>query len=542
MKIEVAQLNYIIGDIEGNQQKILQILADSSKQTTDLVIFSELAICGYPPKDLLEFPAFIDQCIAALEHIAKNCDPLLHVIIGGPSRNASPQGKKLYNSAYYIHQNTFKIVHHKWLLPTYDVFDEYRYFEPGNTLDPITIHGKKVGITICEDLWNVENTQFYTQNPLGQAKELDLIVNISASPFHVGHDADRKKILAIHSKKIHTPIIYVNQVGAHADLIFDGGSMVVNATGTLIKQLPFFEEKTECFDLNDLLKQGVDTQIPQNTELIYQALLLGIKDYFHKNGFQKAVLGLSGGIDSALVLCLAAKALGKENVLPVLMPSEYSSPSSIDDSVLLCKHLGMNYETVPIQNIFTSFNQELAGLFQNKPFDVTEENLQARTRGTILMAISNKFGRVLLNTTNKSEAAVGYGTLYGDMCGGLAVLGDVYKTEIYELARYINKNEEIIPINIIEKAPSAELRPDQKDSDSLPEYELLDQILKLFIEEKMSVEQLINKGFDKVICQKIITLVCRNEYKRYQFAPILRVSKKSFGSGWDMPLVAKAAF
>lgn len=433
----------------------------------------------------------------------------------------------------------------KSLLPTYDIFDEYRHFEPNKTFSVFDFGGKKIAITICEDLWDEQETQnefgrekLYQLSPLKELSALnpDLVINISASPFSYNQENSRKNILIKNAIKYQLPIVYANQVGAQTELIFDGGSVYLNKKGEIQEELNYFEEDFRIID-TEISTQNLQPKTDY-IEKIYHALILGIRDYFTKMGFKKATLGLSGGIDSALVLVLAVQALGKENVRVLLMPSRYSSDHSIDDALQLAKNLDIQYEIIPIQPMVDSFEHSLSDVFSNLSSDITEENIQARTRGILLMAISNKFGNILLNTTNKSECAVGYGTLYGDMNGGLSVLGDVYKTDIFKMANWINRDREIIPINTIQKPPSAELRPDQKDSDSLPDYEILDQILFDYIELNLSPDEIIAKGFDESTVLKTVKMVNTNEYKRFQAPPILRISSKAFGFGRRMPLVA----
>ena len=439
-------------------------------------------------------------------------------------------------------------IHNKTLLPTYDIFDEYRYFEPNAEYNLVEYKGKKIAITICEDLWekqavdnNFAKEELYTTSPMEKLSLLkpDFVVNIAASPFSHNQKNIRTEILQSISKKYHLPIIYVNQIGANTELIFDGDSMVINSKGDVACRLNYFEEDYGIIDLEEIENQKAEEKEVDYIEKIHDALVLGLKDYFGKMGFKQATLGLSGGIDSAVTVVLAERALGKENVRVLLMPSEFSSDHSIKDALDLANNLGIQYEIVPIQNIFKSFENSLAPIFGDLPFNVAEENIQARVRGTLIMGLSNKFGHIVLNTSNKSESAVGYGTLYGDMNGGIAVLGDVYKTDVFRLAYFMNKDEKVIPLNSIVKPPSAELRPDQKDSDSLPDYDILDEILYLYIEKNMPTSEIIEHGFAKEIVDKIIRLVNMNEYKRFQTAPVLRVSSKAFGYGRKIPLVAK---
>ncbi len=547
MKIALAQINTHIGNISSNVYSIIQNIERAKRDGAQLIIFPELCICGYPPLDLLEYDAFIDSCEKAVLQVAENCVGIA-AIVGAPSRNISLEGKNLFNSAFFLEAGKIKQVVHKTLLPNYDVFDEYRYFESNNEFNCIDFQGKKIALTICEDLWDVEEDKLYFRRPLEVLfkQNPDFIINIAASPFSTKHVEARKKVLHKTSSKYKIPVFYVNQVGAQTDLIFDGGSMVLNRDGNVVFELNYFQEDYRCIELDyvntakcvPFAAEGFSSSEIE-IERMHKALILGISDYFQKMGFKQAVLGLSGGIDSALVYTLAVQALGKDNVLGVLMPSPYSSDHSISDSLKLASNLGSRTEIIPIEDVFSQFQTSLSKQFSGLPENLTEENLQARIRGVLLMALSNKFGYILLNTSNKSEVAVGYGTLYGDMCGGLSVIGDVYKTQVYKLCKFINQYEEIIPLNIITKEPSAELRPNQKDSDSLPDYDLLDQILHAYIEERKGPSELVHLGFEKPLVDRVLKLVNTNEYKRFQTPPILRVTNKAFGSGRRMPLVGK---
>ncbi len=540
MKIALAQLNYHVGNFEANTQKIIKAINEAETQGAELVVFSELCICGYPARDFLEFDDFINQCTLALNEIAKHTGKVA-ALVGAPRKNPVVDGKDLFNSAFFIYQGKVSPVADKTLLPVYDVFDESRYFEPNNRFQVFEFNGKRLAITICEDIWNVGNDNpLYLSCPMEELvkQSPDIIINLSASPFSYVQHQERMKVIKANVLRYQLPMVYVNQVGAQTELIFDGGSVVVNKNGEILKQLPFFAETLSVYDTAvQCATETVAVESP--IQLIYEALVLGIRDYFAKLGFKKAILGLSGGIDSALVLCLAAEALGRENVMSLLLPSGFSSGHSLADAKKLCENLDSKYETVPIESNYQAFMQTLEPFFKDLPFSVAEENLQARVRGVLLMAFSNKFGYILLNTTNKSEAAVGYGTLYGDMCGGLAVLGDVYKTQAYELAAYINRNGEVIPQHIITKAPSAELRPNQKDSDSLPEYAVLDEILFQYIEKRRGPKDLVNMGFDKNLVNRVLKMVNMNEWKRFQAPPILRVSPKAFGMGRRMNIEGK---
>jgi NAD+ synthase (glutamine-hydrolysing) len=551
MKIALAQLNYHIGNFESNTNKIVAAIKNAKSQGAEIILFSELAVCGYPPRDFLEFEDFIQRCENAIDEIKLHTAGIA-VLVGCPSRNPKIEGKDLFNSAYFIADGEIKKIIHKTLLPTYDVFDENRYFEPNKTFEIVEYKGKKIAVTICEDLWNLgNNNPLYTICPMDELMKFqpEMILNLSASPFDYAHAEDRKRVLKANAEAYKIPIYYCNQVGAQTEIIFDGGSLVINSMGNVVEELKYFEEEIKLVNSelsivikgNEISEQEKIDHLPFtiHTKLIHDALVLGIKDYFEKMNFKKAILGLSGGIDSALVLYLAAQALGKENVHSLLLPSEYSTSHSISDAEELCENLGTSYDIVPIKNNYETFLNTLSPYFKDLPFSVAEENLQARTRGVLLMAFSNKFGYILLNTTNKSEAAVGYGTLYGDMCGGLAVLGDVYKTQVFELCKWINREHEIIPNNIITKPPSAELRPNQKDSDSLPEYDLLDKILYQYIEMRQGPKELIEQGFDAALVNRVLKMVNSNEWKRHQSPPILRVSPKAFGVGRRMPIVGK---
>lgn len=546
MKIALAQLNYHIGNFEGNISKIKAAIQRAKAAGAHLVVFAELAVSGYPPRDFLEFDDFIDKCLSAVDEIAKHCKGIA-AIVGAPTRNPDFLGKDLFNSAFFLTEGKVRNIRHKTLLPNYDVFDEYRYFEPNKKWDIISYKGQNIALTICEDLWNVGNNPLYTINPMDEliAKEPDLIINIAASPFNYDQYATRTGILRENAKRYNLPLIYVNHVGAQTELLFDGGSLVVDAKGKVITELSCFEEDFSVIDTTQLAATATGRQTDKypkdhiKTGLIYDALVMGIRNYFQKLGFTKAILGLSGGIDSAVTHVLAVEALGKDNVMPVLMPSQFSSEHSLTDSLELVKNTGTPHRIINIHDAYQIFDQTLKPIFNDTKFGLTQENLQARIRGVYLMALSNKHGYILLNTSNKSEAAVGYSTLYGDMNGGLSVLGDVYKTEVYELANYINMHQEVIPHSIISKPPSAELRPNQKDSDSLPDYSILDQILYQYIELRKGPKELIALGFDEALVRRTLKLVNTSEYKRHQTPPILRISPKAFGMGRRMPIVAK---
>lgn len=542
MKIAIAQLNYHIGHFKNNLKVMLEAIEQAKKESADLILFGELASCGYPPRDFLEFEDFIQKSNTTIDALCAASEDIA-IVVGAPSVNPVPEGKDLYNSAYFLHEKEIKHVQHKCLLPTYDVFDEYRYFEPATAFKLVPFKGKKIALTICEDIWNIGNENpLYTTCPLDEYEkdQPDLILNLSASPFSFGHIDERREIVRANSVRYKIPLFYANHAGAQTELIFDGGSLVANSKGVIVDELKLFEEDIRYYDL-ETVEATTKDNIPRHDKMenIRKALVLGIRDYFAKLGLKKAVLGLSGGIDSALVTVLAAQALGKENVKAVLMPSQFSSDHSITDSIELVNNLGIDHNIIEIQSIYDQFMGQLQALFEDRPFNVAEENLQSRSRGVLLMAISNKLGHILLNTSNKSELAVGYGTLYGDMCGGLSVIGDLYKTEVFELCRHLNKEGEVIPENIITKPPSAELRPNQKDSDSLPDYDILDSILFEYIENRKGPKEIIEMGHDAQLVERTLGLVNRNEFKRYQTAPVLRISTKAFGMGRRLPIVAK---
>lgn len=587
MKIALAQQNYHIGNFEDNTWKIIGAIQYAKSRGADLVVFSELSICGYAPRDFLEFNDFINECYRAIDIIKEHTEDI-GVIVGSPMRNPEIAGKDLFNAAWLLHEKKVHAVAKKTLLPNYDVFDEYRYFEPAFEHAVIPFKGRKIALTICEDIWNLGDNPLYRIAPMDELikQQPDLMINISASPFDYDHDVDRIEVMRANVLKYNLPLYYCNAVGSQTEIVFDGGSIVMNAQGTVVKEMKYFEEDFAIFDEEDVAKSveggfesnaGLKTTTAvkaratrssvihdtdfdkemrvskisdpdkiidyltadKNIREIHQALVLGIRDYFRKMGFTKAILGSSGGIDSAVTLAIACEALGKDNVRAILMPSQYSTGHSVSDAEQLSKALGNPYDIVPIKEVYDAFLSTLKPIFKDLPFSLAEENIQSRSRGNLLMAIANKFGYILLNTSNKSELATGYGTLYGDMAGGLSVLGDVYKMQVYALARYINRNGVIIPENIIVKPPSAELRPDQKDSDSLPEYELLDKVLYQYIERRQGPKEIIAMGIDEALVARILKMVNNNEYKRNQFCPIIRVSCKAFGVGRRLPIVGK---
>lgn len=542
MRIALAQLNYHIGNFEGNLRKMLDAVASAKQQNADLILFGELSVCGYPPRDFLEFDDFIRQCNASLEAL-KEASQGIAIVVGAPTRNPVPEGKDLYNSCYFLYDGQVAGVQHKCLLPTYDIFDEYRYFEPATEFHTIAFKGKRVALSVCEDIWNVGNENpLYKICPLDEmiGEKPDFILNISASPFDYAHAADRIHTVRANVQRYGIPMFYANHVGAQTDIIFDGGSLVMSPDGLVFDEMPYFEECLRVYELEEVLHGGRTNEQPKDkTALIHDALLVGIRDYFQKLGFKRAILGLSGGIDSAVTAVLAVKALGAQQVRVLLMPSQFSSDHSVNDARQLAQNLGIQYDLLPISPMYEAFETALKPQFWGQAFNVTEENIQARIRGTLLMAMSNKYGNILLNTTNKSEMAVGYGTLYGDMCGGISVLGDVYKTEVYDLARYLNRTGEVIPLSSIEKPPSAELRPGQKDSDSLPPYDILDKLLFQYIEKRQGPRELVDMGFDEALVKRVLRMANINEFKREQAAPVLRVSNKGFGMGRRMPIVGK---
>jgi len=616
MKIAMAQQNYHVGNFEENTRKILEGIRQAKAAGADLVIFSELCVCGYPPRDFLEFEDFIAQCYTAIDRIREEADTI-GVIVGGPARNPVKQGKDLFNAAWLLYEKEIKGVAHKTCLPNYDVFDEYRYFEPAYEWNVIPFKGKKIALTICEDSWNLGDNPLYRVCPMDQLikQHPDLMINISASPFDYDHDEDRKEVVRQNVLKYGLPMYYCNAVGSQTEIVFDGGSIVYDAKGGLVKELKYFEEDFAVVELPhpvpplfeqllpgfsipldepeethqqvqkvvdlpatltasssrpDTAPDHSDTatrhsdiaidlfdkdmrvsrannpdQILQyltredNIAQIHKALVLGIRDYFFKMGFAKAIIASSGGIDSAVTLALACEALGKDNVRAILLPSEFSTSHSVSDAEQLSRNLGNPYDIIPIREVYDALLHTLKPVFKDLPFGLAEENLQSRTRGNIIMGLANKFGYVMLNTSNKSELSTGYGTLYGDMAGGLSVLGDVYKGQVYALARYINGKGEIIPVNIIEKAPSAELRPGQKDSDSLPDYDVLDKVLYQYIERRQGPREIVAMGIDEAVVNRILRLVNTSEYKRNQFCPIIRVSCKAFGVGRRVPIVGK---
>lgn len=540
MRILAAQLNPTVGDFKQNSQKIIQAIEKGKQEKCDIVLFSEMVLTGYPPEDFLLLPEFIEAAERHLEKIAEHTENIT-AIVGTVRKNSKGVGKPIYNSAAVITNKKIAGFQDKSLLPTYDVFDEHRYFEPATETPVWTIGGLKIAILICEDIWQHSSLirfASYSRDPVAELseKKADLLLNLSASPFHAGKFATRVRVCAEAAKTLKCPVILCNQVGGNDSLIFDGYSLYVNGQGELLKAGKGFEEDLMAIDLQE--KSGPITSSPNSLEDLYKALVLGLKDYFHKFGFKKACLGLSGGIDSALVACIAKDALGESNVLAVSMPSRYTSEASIEEAAKLVNNLRIRYRHIPIEGPFQSYLDLLNPYFEGKKSDATEENLQARIRGMILMALSNKLGFIVLSTGNKSELAMGYSTLYGDMCGGLGVINDLMKGQVYDLANWINRDREIIPWNTIKKPPSAELRPNQKDSDSLPEYAIVDNVLKEYIENCKSAEEIASlHGYPLNLVNDLLKRIHANEYKRRQSPPGLRVSEKAFSVGRRFPMV-----
>ena len=568
MKVFLVQQNYHIGNFEENTRKIVEGIRLAEEAGADLAVFSELCVCGYPPRDFLEFEDFIRQCERSIERILPHT-ARVGAIVGSPARNPQAKGKDLFNGAWLLHEGEVKAVVHKTLLPTYDVFDEDRYFEPACAWDIVPFKGHRIALTICEDIWNLGDNPLYRICPMDILMEgkPDLMVNISASPFDYDHDLDRKEVIRLNVVKYGLPMVYCNVVGAQTEIVFDGGSLVYDASGRIVHEAAYFREDHFLVDTVVLAVPAVgpsadsegaaldgemrvskiedpEQTVPYmtseaNMEQVRSAIVLGIRDYFGKMGFSDAVLGSSGGIDSAVTLALACEALGPGHVRAILMPSPFSSGHSVEDAVQLSRNLGNPHDVIPIKSLYEGFLDTLAPYFDGLPFGLAEENVQSRIRGNLLMAMANKFGYILLNTSNKSELATGYGTLYGDMAGGLSVLGDVYKVQVFALARLINREREVIPANILTKPPSAELRPGQLDSDSLPDYGLLDKVLYQYIERRRGPREIIDMGVEESLVKRVLRMVNANEYKRNQFCPIIRVSSKAFGVGRRMPIVGR---
>ncbi|MGE0404938.1 MAG: NAD+ synthase [Candidatus Korobacteraceae bacterium] len=546
MKIALGQINTTVGDFSGNARKIVALARRAQEAGASLAIFPELAICGYPPRDLVENPAFVRRNLEMAERIASEIDGIA-VICGLATAAKAATGKSVMNSAALLSGGRVQFLQHKMLLPTYDVFDESRNFAAASSQELLPFCGQQVALTICEDAWNDKsfwNRPLYREDPVEVLMRAggNLLVNISASPYYLGKRGLRREMLSAVACKYQVPVAMCNSVGGNDSLIFDGSSIVLAPDGSLIAQGKSFEEDLVLCDL-ETRKGEIHDQTPENEASAYAALVLGTRDYVQKCGFKQVIVGLSGGIDSALTAAIAVDALGKANVMGVGMPSQYSSQGSIDDARALAANLGIRFELVPIKQIYDAYRTTLKPLFAGRAEDVTEENIQPRIRGAILMALSNKFGALVLSTGNKSELAVGYCTLYGDMVGGLAVISDVSKTLVYRLARYVNSRREVIPLATIEKPPSAELKPNQLDTDSLPPYDVLDPILEDYIEDYRSAEEIARaRGFDVELVRKVLRMVERTEYKRQQAAPGLKISEKAFGVGRRFPIAAKADF
>ena len=546
MKIALAQINPTVGDFQGNLEKIIATSRRAAGQDARLTVFSELAVCGYPPADFLEKPSFLARCRTAVDELAAASANLSTAILAGVALPAEPgRGKPAVNAAVLLDRGQLLLEQHKRLLPFYDVFDEQRYFAPAREQRVVELDGVRLAITICEDAWNDKNfwpRRLYSVDPIEElmSQHPDLHINLSSSPFWHGKRPLRRQMLTAIARRDSVPVLMCNQAGGNDSLIFDGSSLAVGANGKLIAQAASFAEDLVLIDPFGAAALPEDAADDDETEAAYQALVLGTRDYVRKCGFHKVLIALSGGIDSALVAAIARDALGAENVLAVGMPSPYSSAGSIDDSRQLAANLGIRFELIGISELFKEYTQALAPLFSGTRPDTTEENIQSRVRGTLMMALSNKFSALVLTTGNKSEMAVGYCTLYGDMVGALAVIGDLVKTRVYAVCRWLNRDEEVIPKAILEKPPSAELRPDQKDTDSLPPYDVLDPILEAYVERYEPPEQIAAEyGFDLELVQHVVRLVERSEYKRQQAAPVLKVTSKSFGMGRRFPIAVK---
>ena len=542
MKVAFAQINTTVGDLKGNGEKMLAAYQKAAQAGADIVLCPELATCGYFPRDLLLKSRFIEQNFDLLERLAKATNQTA-LVLGYVGRNKTGLGREATNSVAVLQNGRMLGSRDKTLLPTYDVFDEDRYFEPATRNDVFELNGRKIGLTVCEDVWNDEDywhdSRRYRLNP---ARDLvqngaEVILNVSASPWHWGKNKVRQDMLGSLAAKLGAPLLYCNLVGGNDELVFDGSSLAFDKQGRLIAEGAHFREDFFIVDLKTaapIIPRAINAE-----ESIFNALVLGLRDYLHKCGFKSAVLGLSGGIDSAITAVIAAEALGAENVRGVSLPSQFSSQGSLDDAAALARRLGIRYDVVPIKPVFESAKQQLRSIFKGSPEDTTEENMQARIRGMILMAMSNQFGSLLLTTGNKSELAVGYCTIYGDMCGGLAVISDVPKTMIYNISKWVNRSEEIIPTASITKPPSAELRPDQTDQDSLPPYEVLDAILEMYVVQMRSSAEIIAAGFDESVVRKVVRLIDLSEYKRRQAAPGLKVTSKAFGVGRRIPIAQR---
>ena len=540
MNIGIAQINAVVGDFPGNAKRILAAYRECLEKGADLVVTPEMSLVGYPPRDLVFKSQFVPKCLQALDYLADEIKAV-PLLVGYVDFFTGQVGKPYRNAAAWLEKGEIKARFFKTLLPTYDVFDERRYFEPGDISEPFVWQGKRIGVTICEDIWTEDYLQrpFYDRDPVRElcGKGIDLLINLSASPYHLGKPEIRRNMLGDVAKEALAPVVYCNSIGGNDQLLFDGHSMIVDPSGEVIAQLDGFVEQSRV--VNVFSGGNVEFLRATDVEQLYEALVLGLRDYAHKCGFSTVCLGLSGGIDSALTAVIAADALGAENVFGLTMPSPYSSRGSVDDSFDLAKRLGISCKEVSISKAFEAVKSTMSPLFEGKPEDVTEENMQARLRGLLLMALSNKENHLLLTTGNKSELAVGYCTIYGDMCGGLAVISDLPKTKVFEVAHWVNRDTERIPWNTIEKPPSAELRPNQKDQDTLPDYDILDGILELYVEQHLGAEEIVERGFDETMVRWIQRRVDLNEWKRQQAAPGIRVTSKAFGMGRRMPIVQR---
>lgn len=542
MKIGIAQINAVVGDFPGNAKRILAAYRECLELGAEVVVTPEMSLVGYPPRDLVFKSQFVPKCLQALDYLADEVKEI-PLLVGYVDFNQSNIGKPFRNAAAWLEKGQIKAKFWKTLLPTYDVFDERRYFEPGESCEPFVWNGKRIGVTICEDIWteNYLNRPFYDRDPVEElaASGIDFVINLSASPYHLGKPESRREMLGDVAREHGVPVVYCNSIGGNDQLVFDGHSMVVDGCGDVVEQMGGFADDCRVVDVFGGGEVAAEFLETEDAEQLYSALVLGLRDYAHKCGFSTVCLGLSGGIDSALTAVIAADALGAKNVFGLTMPSPYSSRGSVDDSFGLAKKIGILCTEVSISDAFAAVKAAMAPVFEGKKEDVTEENMQARLRGLFLMALSNKDNHLLLTTGNKTELAVGYCTIYGDMCGGLAVISDLPKTKVFEVARWVNRKTERIPWNTIEKPPSAELRPDQKDQDTLPEYDVLDAILELYVEQQLSAEEIVERGFEEGIVRWIQRRVDLNEWKRQQAAPGLRVTSKAFGIGRRMPIVQR---
>ncbi len=541
MRIGIAQINTTVGDFAGNREKILSAYRDAVGQGAELVITPELAVTGYPPQDLIFRERFVEENLGVVDALGEAVGDV-PLLAGYIERHDTGEGKPFYNAAVLLQKGEAPRKFFKSLLPTYDVFDEARYFQPASGVGPFRVGHKDLGVTICEDIWNEPHlpSKLYVEDPPDSLKEqgMEVLVNLSASPFHAGRPAERFELLNRLAKRLEVPLVYCNAIGGNDQLVFDGNSLVLDGKGNVLLQMPAFEEAVAVVDVGDEASGGAFVEADECEEL-HGALVLGVRDYMAKCGFKKAAIALSGGIDSALTAAIAAEAAGPEHVLGICMPSEFSSQGSIDDAVALAKNLGIECRQLPIQKVFETLKGEMVPVFDDLPEDITEENMQARIRGVMMMSISNKMGHLLLTTGNKSELAVGYCTIYGDMCGGLAAISDVSKTQVYAVSKWLNREQEVIPWNTIEKPPSAELKPDQTDQDTLPPYETLDAILELYVEERASIPEIVARGFEEETVRWIARRVIFNEWKRHQAAPGIRVTAKAFGLGRRIPIAQK---